>query len=139
MSFGILFTLSPILSVLTVIAYFLNTLYFFSGVRIISFIEVVIGVFSFQILYLGIIISWILLSSIKNKLAYLLMSFLSIPYFFLLASFNIYMFFSLIFKRSFDWVKTEKTGGMDQEFLTLFLHSQSTDAVHESHVKNAQI
>ena len=67
------------------------------------------------------------------------MSFLSIPYFFLLASFNIYMFFSLIFKRSFDWVKTEKTGGMDQEFLTLFLHSQSTGAVHESHVKNAQI
>jgi cellulose synthase/poly-beta-1,6-N-acetylglucosamine synthase-like glycosyltransferase len=131
LSFDILFTLlSPLVSVLTIIAYFLNIIYFFNGVRIVSFVELLVGAFSFQIIYLSFVITWILLSDIKNKLAYIMMSFLSIPYFFLLAGINIYMLFSLIFKRSINWAKTEKTGGIDQDFLILFSRSQNVKSVH---------
>lgn len=126
LSFDILFSLlSPLLSVLTVLAFSINTLYFFNGTKIISFFEVLMGLFSFQFIYLGIIIAWIFLSDIKNKMTYIMISFLSIPYFFLLAGMNIYMFVSLAYDRSFAWTRTEKTGAVDKIYLKLF-STQST-------------
>lgn len=121
LAFDISFTLlSPLLSVLTVIAYFFNTLYFLNAMKIFSFLSLLLGVFTYQFIYLGIAVLWILLSNIKDKITYIMMSFFSIPYFFLLAVINIYVIFTLVFKRTTEWTKTEKTGAFDQKYFNPF-------------------
>ncbi|MEM2741773.1 MAG: hypothetical protein QXD95_06440, partial [Nitrososphaeria archaeon] len=121
LAFDISFTLlSPLLSVLTVIAYFFNTIYFISAMKIFSFLSLLLGLFAYQFIYLGIAVLWILLSNIKDKITYIMMSFFSIPYFFLLSMINIYVLFTLIFKRQVEWIKTEKTGAFDQKYFKPF-------------------
>jgi cellulose synthase/poly-beta-1,6-N-acetylglucosamine synthase-like glycosyltransferase len=121
LAFDISFTLlSPLLSVLATIAYFFNTLYFISAMEIVSFLSLLLGVFSYQFIYLSIAMLWILLSNIKDKMTYIMMSFFSIPYFFLLSVINMYVIFTLIFKRSMEWTKTDKTGAFDQKYFNPF-------------------
>jgi len=121
LAFDISFTLlSPLISVLATVAYFFNTIYFLSAMKIFSFISLLIGVFSYQFIYLGIALLWIMLSNIKDKMTYVLMSFFSIPYFFLLGLINIYVLFTLVFKKSMEWTKTEKSGMFDQKYFSPF-------------------
>ncbi len=121
LAFDISFTLlSPLLSVLTVIAYFFNVIYFLNAMKIFSFLSLLLGLFTYQFLYLGIAVLWIFLSNIKDKITYIMMSFFSIPYFFLLSMINIYVLFTLIFRRPLEWTKTEKTGAFDQKYFKSF-------------------
>lgn len=121
LAFDISFTLlSPLISVLTVIAYFFNTIYFLSAMKIFSFLSLLLGLFAYQFIYLGIAVLWIFLSNIKDKITYIMMSFFSIPYFFLLSVINIYVLFTLIFRRPVEWTKTEKTGAFDQKYFKSF-------------------
>ncbi|MGB9726972.1 MAG: glycosyltransferase [Nitrososphaeria archaeon] len=121
LAFDISFTLlSPLLSVLATVAYFFNTLYFLNTMKIVSFLSLLLGVFSYQFIYLSIAMLWILLSNIKDKMTYIMMSFFSIPYFFLLSIINMYVIFTLIFKRSMEWTKTDKTGAFDQKYFNPF-------------------